>query len=176
MEQGGVYYGQITYVDQDNKIVEDIEAAKKEVEELLNQEPPAEGEEVPIPKFKRVRHGLGINCYGRTEEDNILCKYEGSWEKDKKQGQGYLVFPDGSTYRGNFKNDKIEGEGVFHWEHKGHTYEGNWKDGRLEGEGNFTHADGTEFSSTFFNNYKLSDGVFVNPFLTNEEEAEYQQK
>ena len=164
-------------VDQDNKLVEDIEEAKKDIEDQLNQEPPAEGEEAPPqPKFKRVRHGLGINCYGRTEGEDILCKYEGRWDRDKKSGEGFLVFPDGSTYRGNFKNDIIDGFGTFHWDYKGHTYEGNWKGGCLEGEGKFTHAEGNQFTAEFYNNYKISNNLFVNPFLSVNEEEEYQQK
>ena len=60
IEGGSVYYGQVSYVDQNNKIVEDIEEAKRVIQEEAENMP--EGEEPPPePTFKRVRHGLGIN-------------------------------------------------------------------------------------------------------------------
>ena len=62
IEGGSVYYGQVCYVDQDNKIVEDLEEVKRFTEEQLKEEPPHEGEEEEkIPKYRKVRHGLGIN-------------------------------------------------------------------------------------------------------------------
>ena len=40
-----------------------------------------------------------------------------------KQGNGECNFANGSTYRGEYRNDKIEGDGVFICP-KGNRYEG----------------------------------------------------
>ena len=64
-----------------------------------------------------------------------------------------MVFPDGSEYKGSFKNDQMEGFGKYHWGQRGHTYQGQWKQGKMEGGGEFTHADGNILKGTFKNNY-----------------------
>ena len=151
-----------------------IEEAKKYLEEQ-HKEGEAEGDGQQM-KFRRIRHGLGINWYGRTEGEGTLCRYEGHWDRDKKHGEGFLVFPDGSTYQGSFKNDIIEGYGLFMWKHKGHKYEGNWRDGRMEGGGEFTHASGAKYKGSFFNNYFDMDGMFINPFMSQDEVKAYKEK
>ena len=175
MDDGSVYYGQIAYVDQDNKIVEDVEEAKRQLEEQ-QQENEDPDQEQPEPKFKKVRHGLGVNCYGRSEGEDILCKYEGNWDRDRKTGEGFLVFPDGSTYKGSFKNDIIDGFGIFEWRHYGHRYEGNWKDGLMEGGGEFYHTTGRKIKGSFINNYHNFGGMFINPFMSEEQAQAYLMK
>lgn len=50
-------------------------------------------------KYNKLRHGLGIQLYGKTE-DGLTCKYAGEWYLDEKTGDGHSIFPDGSEYRG----------------------------------------------------------------------------
>ena len=129
-------------------------------------------------QVRRVRHGNGINLFGKTK-DGLLCKYEGQWEKDQKCGEGFMVFPDSARYRGNFKNDNFEGYGKYEWP-KGYVYEGNWKDGRMDGGGEFTRPTGKKLKGLFKNNYyndvstakhkPVQDNKrFLNPFLSDEE-------
>ena len=173
LEGGSVYYGQVAYVDQDNRLIKDIEEAKRHIQQEEGHDPQDPSH---MPKFRRVRHGLGINCYGRTEGEGVLCKYEGHWDRDQKHGEGYLVFPDGSSYEGSFKHDVIDGYGLFEWKHKGHKYEGNWKDGRMEGGGEFTHGEGNKTKGSFFNNYQDMGGMFINPFMSQQEAKDYMDK
>ena len=62
IDGGSVYYGQVAYIDDSNNLVEDTEEAKKIALQKHQEETP-EGEELEFvePKFKKVRHGLGIN-------------------------------------------------------------------------------------------------------------------
>ena len=34
-------------------------------------------------------------------------KYEGDWQDDKKHGEGKMLFADGTTYVGDFNEDKM---------------------------------------------------------------------
>ena len=89
------------------------------------------------PNTKKTRHGLGIQIFGLSS-DSLICKYEGSWERDKKHGQGVCYYPDKSMYQGTFNHDIKDGYGKFTWSN-GDVYDGNWKDDRMEGGGKFTH-------------------------------------
>ena len=44
-----------------------------------------------------------------------------------------MTYVDGSQYDGEFKNNEVEGKGVY--KTKAHEWSGNWKEGYLEGEG-----------------------------------------
>ncbi len=78
---------------------------------------------------------------GNRNEDGILTKYEGGWDRDLRSGDhGTAVYRDGSHYSGGFKKDKFEGHGRFEWA-TGHIYEGTWKDSMMDGSNGcvFTH-------------------------------------
>lgn len=46
------------------------------------------------------RHGQGIMLHNNER------LYEGNWENDYKQGPGYELLANGSTYQGNYVNGK----------------------------------------------------------------------
>jgi len=75
----------------------------------------AEGEhEKPETKVNMVRHGYGIQLYGRNpEHEDRLCYYAGKWDRDQKNGDGaVMMYPDGvSSYRGAYKNNVFNGNG-----------------------------------------------------------------
>lgn len=93
-----------------------------------------------------------------------MTKYEGYWEKDKKHGDnGIAVYKDGSTYKGNFKKDHLEGMGKFEWA-TGHVYEGQWKESQMDGvSGLFINANGREMKGTFKKNLFQLEKTFINP-------------
>ena len=88
-----------------------------------------------IKSVRKIRHGNGVQIYG-TEEDGNFRKFEGQWDKDKRQGFGKCIYRNDSQYSGYYKNDLREGFGKMIWE-DGWEYEGNWKEGRLYGKGCF---------------------------------------
>ena len=59
-----------------------------------------------------------------------------------------MVFKDGSSYNGDFKNGKRDGTGTFKWKN-GDTYTGEWKDDLMEGEGKFTYKNGDVLEGPF---------------------------
>ena len=147
-----IYYGEVAYVDQDNKIVSDPNALDEE--ERTN--------------LKLVRHGPGAQFYG-VNQTSAKCQYEGEWVLDKMQGKGAARFSDGSSYEGEFLDGKFSGIGKFIWK-IGHVYIGAWKDGKMEGEGEFKHQDGHILRGTFNNNYIFDKDInaYLDPFLSSE--------
>lgn len=51
------------------------------------------------------RHGLGVLITRQT-------LYEGTFSLHRKMGQGFMRFPSGATYYGDFVNDKPHGRGL----------------------------------------------------------------
>lgn len=64
---------------------------------------------------------------------NSINLYEGTFVHGKKEGEGKMVYKDGTIYTGQFKNNQIEGRGTY--ETKAHKWTGVWKEGYLEGQG-----------------------------------------
>ena len=59
-----------------------------------------------------------------------------------------MVYADGSTYEGMFRNDKPHGFGVFRGR-DGSLYEGNFLEGKRSGKGKLILANGTVFQGIF---------------------------
>eukprot|EP00439_Symbiodinium_sp_Y106_P039897 s767_g4.t2 len=108
--------------------------------------------------------------------------YEGGWLNGQKHGQGSLTLKalldsdsgigdswrlhhecmhqDGSKYVGQFKNDKKDGSGVYHYP-SGAKYTGQWVNDLQEGDGKEEWADGSVFEGQFKAGAKHGRGKFV---------------
>ena len=111
-------------------------APKKPAQEPLDE---AKEQLIPTNLYKRVRHGVGVQIFP-SPEGGFLYKYEGNWDRDRKNGEGRCYFSDKSCYLGQMKYDVMDGYGQHTWEN-GNIYQGNWKNGRFEGGGKFVHHD-----------------------------------
>ena len=122
-----------------------------------------------------MRHGLGIQLYGKTSSGST-CKYAGEWCRDKVEGDGHYVYPDGSEFKGNFNNGVFQGHGMYTWPSK-HCFIGDWVDGKMHGSGEFTHENGQKLKGSFANNmFELRHKkctYFVDPLQTSEEHQAY---
>ena len=67
---------------------------------------------------------------------------------DCENGQGSLIWSDGTSYVGEFKDNKINGQGIFIWS-DGLKYEGELKDNLLHGQGTLTFPDGSTYVGEF---------------------------
>jgi hypothetical protein len=71
-------------------------------------------------------------------EYNNGFMYDGEWKDGKRDGKiGVLTYPNGGEtleYRGSFKDDKFDGEGVLAMRN-GDRFEGMFSAGKLEGNG-----------------------------------------
>ena len=91
-----------------------------------------------------------------------------------RQGHGFAVFNDGSTYKGKFKKDTMDGYGTFNWT-QGNEYKGHFRDGQMDGAGVFKHSNGTSilegnFKRNQFEKVSLLQAVII---YYNEQETCY---
>ncbi len=77
-----------------------------------------------------------------------------------KEGRGVYRGPDGDTYEGIMRNDKMEGTGVFRWAN-GNIYEGSFRNGLKDGAGVIRYANGNIYEGNWRNDKMEGTGVFT---------------
>lgn len=53
----------------------------------------------------------------------VVCRFEGEWRGDKKNGQGIMYFNGGDVFEGEWNNGHKHGRGVYRFAN-GDLYEG----------------------------------------------------
>lgn len=118
-----------------------------------------------------LRHGNGIQVWLRID-GSMICKYEGQWVKGEKIGLCSIVYPDGSQYSGKVVNGSKECiNGIYLW-CNGDVYEGHFRDDRMDGTGVFTPESkiDNKKEGVYRNNYYHCGGSnYVNPLVSDEE-------
>ena len=71
-------------------------------------------------------------------------------QKNERHGKGVLKLKSGSSYTGEFKNNKFNGNGKFNYK-SGAVYEGSFKDDKFEGYGSYTQPNGNYYVGNFKN-------------------------
>ena len=80
--------------------------------------------------------------------------YEGEWEDDKRDDKhGHYIWKEEhgySEYKGEFKDDKRHGHGTYTWlDQPGYTYKGDWKDGMRHGKGHQKYPNGSHYDGEY---------------------------
>ena len=104
---------------------------------------------------KDLKSGKGICIFKLLEE-----KYEGEFDNNIINGQGYYEWKNGNNFKGNFINGKMNGIGLFIWK-DGSKYYGNYKDNVKEGKGKFTWPNGKSFEGNFLNGKPNGKGILT---------------
>jgi hypothetical protein len=73
------------------------------------------------------------------------CSYVGQVKAGRREGSGVLLCDTGLRFEGSFKNNQIEGPGVFDLPQKGGRWKGSLHRGVPHGPSIFTLPDGTTF-------------------------------
>ena len=81
--------------------------------------------------------------------------YTGDLVSGVPNGQGSIVWDDGNTYEGQWKDGCADGHGIFRWNTDNCFYEGDWVAWQMHGYGTYTYPDGTVISGWWEN------GTFV---------------
>jgi hypothetical protein len=97
------------------------------------------------------RHGLGVVI-------TKLTLYEGSFSLHRKMGQGFMRFPTGATYFGDFVNDKPHGRGLLTLAEE--YYMGDFENGAMEGDG-LWRKDGEKYVGRWKGNRAHGHGIYI---------------
>jgi len=93
--------------------------------------------------------------------------YEGQMQKNLKNGQGQMVYPNGDVFKGSYKGGERHGPGICKFAATGAIYRGEWREDKPMGNGIlFTLPN--ELLEGRFDGYRVIDGQ-IKLLLTNGE-------
>lgn len=70
-----------------------------------------------------------------TEHFKVGSKYQGYKLNGMRHGTGKFYYQDGGFYEGEWKNNKMEGQGTLYYQSNNKAYEGNWVNDQFHGKG-----------------------------------------
>jgi len=113
------------------------------------------------------RYVNGIFGWYKSGDEKKDDKYVGEIEDGKPNGQGTYSFPDGSSYEGDWKDDKYY-EGEYHGQGTytypdGRMYVGEFKDGEKNGQGTYTYPYGNKYVGEYKDGEKNGQGTYSFP-------------
>jgi S1-C subfamily serine protease len=90
-------------------------------------------------------------------------KYLGNFKNNKLHGQGTLTFPNGAIYVGTFKNDKLSGQGAFTYPN-GTKHVGEYRQNKPNGQGILYYNNGDKYVGIFRKGKRHGEGrmIFAN--------------
>lgn len=87
--------------------------------------------------------------------------YEGEWKDGKQNGQGVLTFANGDVYKGEFQDGKRNGQGTYTSADGSSTYVGTWANDQRNGQGTMTHANGDVYKGEWKDNHRNGQGTMT---------------
>ena len=97
------------------------------------------------------KHTFHYSCIKRWEEEEVanrqpvtcpMCRAPIRTPFYPTRGTETVIYPNGYTYEGDWKDGQKHGKGKYTDYADGDTYEGEWKDGTQHGQGKITYTDG----------------------------------
>ena len=85
--------------------------------------------------------------------------YEGTFDADKIDGKGKILYEDGSEFSGEILDGKANGKGVKKFSN-GKRYDGEWKDDRMHGFGVYYWPNGDKFEGNYVSNIRQGFGKY----------------
>ena len=95
-------------------------------------------------------------------QDQLSARYEGSWKRGEKHGDGTYFFPNGDRYEGKWKRGKQYGDGTYFFPN-GDRYEGKWEGGKKHGQGVYFFSDGDTFVGQWKDGKPHGKGMYTYP-------------
>jgi hypothetical protein len=167
-----IYYGEVAWFNDQG---EQVQAPSPETPQENPGTPSGDDQAPIINRPKMMRHGNGAQIFLR-QDDTVLCKYEGQWKNDLKQGLGITMYPDGAWFSGTLIKEEKDGYGKYVWPN-GDSYNGTWNLNRMDGPGVFIQSNGNRLEGSFKNNYfHMGGNRYVNPLAPQKEIEEFVAK
>ena len=101
-----------------------------------------------------IKKGHGTMIYPEGSE---YKEYTGSWDFDKRYGNGKMIYADGAIYDGIWVDDNRHNKGCMIYA-DGSKYDGLWVDDR-HGMGIMIYPDGSVYNGMWVNDMKHGSGV-----------------
>lgn len=98
-----------------------------------------------------IMHGVGMLDF----HDEKGEYYVGQLYRGKREGYGKLIYGDGSSYEGEWKNNKKNGKGSVTYPNKGYRFECTFRNGLAHGCGKFISFDGRILKEGLWINGKI---------------------
>ena len=95
-------------------------------------------------------HGFGVYSWGDFLENGVWVRgrrYEGSWAKGRRFGDGIYFSGYGDSYDGHWEADFYEGEGTL-TKKNGDRMTGHFSRGKLAGEATIDYINGDKYSGS----------------------------
>ncbi|XP_063270148.1 radial spoke head 10 homolog B-like isoform X2 [Prinia subflava] len=89
----------------------------------------------------------------------IIKSYEGEQVDEFYEGEGFIIFEGGNTYKGLFSKGYMHGEGTYTWA-DGVKYEGRFTKNVLTHSGRYTWKDGSVYEGSIQDGLRHGYGVF----------------
>lgn len=86
--------------------------------------------------------------------------YEGNWKNNKIDGIGTIGYANGDQYSGSFTQNKKNGYGVFTWANK-ESYKGEWVNDKMNGYGVYLFKNGDVYNGNWSNNKMDGQGTYM---------------
>lgn len=146
--------------------VQSLPISEKPIETIAHRPITSQVEEAVADPEQEKPHPIGeIQQEGpqvaiETEIWPDGSKYEGQFKDDLMHGQGTYTWPSGAQYIGEFENGLRNGQGTYTMS-DGSQYIGQFKDDVMHGKGTHTWPDGSKYEGDFKNGKKHGQGIYT---------------
>ena len=131
-------------------------------------------------KNTQLPHGEGkqYKSIGKCDRDRSIylegkiitrgkVSHKGSWNQGFMEGFGFHWFPNGCMYKGEWKNNRPDGYGIFFDASKKIDQKGTWEKGEIyNGVGKKTYKNGIYFKGEIINGIPTKNGEYFTRFDT----------
>jgi hypothetical protein len=108
---------------------------------------------------RNKKNGYGVQVFPNGE------KYEGQWAEDARNGEGTLWVKIGKNsnklrklYVGGWKDDRRHGRGTCFFKN-GEFYQGSWDHGKMHGQGSLRYSNGDLYIGEWCNGLRSGEGT-----------------
>ena len=98
---------------------------------------------------------------GEKFQGSIISKNSENGPIQIKEGFGKFIYKNGSRIEGEFKDDKLNGFGIYYDDKNNVIYKGYWKDNLFDGIGMYFFLDGSKFEGEFMQGRKNGLGTII---------------